>query len=153
MLLNCTYCGKKISYTDRYCPNCGSFNEQYSESKLDDFSLKERTTAGILGIFLGFIGIHNFYLKQKNKGLIKLILSLIGIIAFFISLAIMFSATIIDPVTNEVVIVNQSLAVISSLFMIPFFFLFIPMIIWGLFEAFYILISKNAIDGEGLKLK
>lgn len=34
--------------------------------------------AGLLGIFLGGFGIHNFYLGFTNKALIQLLVSLIG---------------------------------------------------------------------------
>ena len=39
---------------------------------------KDKTTAGILGILLGGLGVHKFYLGYTNEGLIMLLVSLIG---------------------------------------------------------------------------
>lgn len=40
--------------------------------------LKSRLIAGLLGIFLGGLGIHNFYLGNTQKGVIQIIVSLAG---------------------------------------------------------------------------
>jgi len=37
---------------------------------------KSKILAGLLGIFLGWLGIHNFYLGYTNKGVIQLILGI-----------------------------------------------------------------------------
>lgn len=39
-------------------------------------------TAGLLGIFLGGLGVHNFYLGFYTKAVIQLLLTLIGWIFF-----------------------------------------------------------------------
>lgn len=36
---------------------------------------KSKITAGLLGIFLGAFGIHNFYLGYKGKGLAQLLIT------------------------------------------------------------------------------
>ncbi len=41
---------------------------------------KSRTLAGILGIFFGIFGVHNFYLDYTSKAVIQLCVSLVGII-------------------------------------------------------------------------
>lgn len=38
---------------------------------------KSRSVAGILGILLGALGIHSFYLGDSSKGLMKLLISLL----------------------------------------------------------------------------
>lgn len=40
---------------------------------------KSKSTAGILGIVLGCLGVHNFYLGFIKKGVIQLILTCIGL--------------------------------------------------------------------------
>ncbi|MDR0500518.1 MAG: TM2 domain-containing protein [Coriobacteriales bacterium] len=40
---------------------------------------KDKLVAGLLGIFLGWIGIHKFYLGYKNEALIMLIVSILGL--------------------------------------------------------------------------
>jgi TM2 domain-containing membrane protein YozV len=39
---------------------------------------KDRIVAGLLGIFLGSLGIHKFYLGYRNEGLIMLLISIVG---------------------------------------------------------------------------
>ena len=40
---------------------------------------KSRTTAAVLAILLGTLGIHKFYLGQKIKGVLYLLFSMTGI--------------------------------------------------------------------------
>lgn len=40
-------------------------------------SEKSKVTAGLLGIFLGALGIHKFYLGYQKEGLIMLLVSLL----------------------------------------------------------------------------
>ncbi len=37
---------------------------------------KDKLTAGLLGIFLGALGIHKFYLGYKTEGIIMIVVSL-----------------------------------------------------------------------------
>ncbi len=39
-------------------------------------SSKDKVAAGLLGIFLGSLGIHKFYLGYKKEGIIMLVVSL-----------------------------------------------------------------------------
>ena len=52
----CKYCGKENDDTVKVCMHCG-------KSLLEDtqeYSPKKKKTAGLLGIFLGFVGAHRF---------------------------------------------------------------------------------------------
>jgi TM2 domain-containing membrane protein YozV len=40
------------------------------------YQQKDKMAAGLLGIFLGYLGIHNFYLGNTTKGIIQLVLTL-----------------------------------------------------------------------------
>ena len=42
------------------------------------YTPKSRMAAGLLGIFLGGLGIHNFYLGNTNRALIQLLVGLLG---------------------------------------------------------------------------
>lgn len=42
------------------------------------YSKKSKLAAGLLGIFLGGFGIHNFYLGYTNKAVIQLLLTVLG---------------------------------------------------------------------------
>ncbi|NLZ82461.1 MAG: zinc ribbon domain-containing protein [Clostridiales bacterium] len=56
-----------------YCRNCG--NEMDNNAT---FCVKCGVAAGLLGIFLGGLGIHNFYLGYQKKALIQLLVCIIG---------------------------------------------------------------------------
>lgn len=51
-------------------------------------STKSKTAAGLLGIFLGGLGIHNFYLGHTGKALAQLLISVLsfGLLAFISSI-------------------------------------------------------------------
>ena len=42
---------------------------------------KSKMAAGLLGIFLGSLGVHNFYLGYTGKAVAQLLLSIIGVFA------------------------------------------------------------------------
>jgi TM2 domain-containing membrane protein YozV len=76
----------------RFCGNCGNeLNEQQDvclvcgkDARLSD-NPKSKIAAGLLGLFFGTLGIHNFYLGYTVRGLIQLVLTIIGwSTAFFI---------------------------------------------------------------------
>jgi TM2 domain-containing membrane protein YozV len=56
------------------------------ELKRSDYDMKSRTTAGILGILLGGLGVHKFYLGKVGIGIVYLLFcwtsipSIIGLI-------------------------------------------------------------------------
>jgi TM2 domain-containing membrane protein YozV len=43
----------------------------------DGRPLKSKMTAGLLGIFLGAWGVHNFYLGNTNKGILQIVLTIV----------------------------------------------------------------------------
>lgn len=45
---------------------------------------KSKIAAGLLGIFLGTWGVHNFYLGKTGKGVAQLLLGTIGVLLFFL---------------------------------------------------------------------
>ena len=71
----CTNCGKEISAIDASCLHCGYQNKDQRQR----YTVKSRIVAGMLGIFVGGLGIHNFYLGYSSKGFIQLVLSILGI--------------------------------------------------------------------------
>ena len=81
----CPDCGVKVQSDKIYCQNCGAEIDSYTSicSKcgyhippkvVKTSSPKYKVTAGLLGIFLGGLGIHNFYLGYSSKGVIQLAL-------------------------------------------------------------------------------
>lgn len=45
---------------------------------------KSKLAAGLLGIFLGGLGIHNFYLGRTGKGIAQVLLGTVGILLLFL---------------------------------------------------------------------
>lgn len=52
---------------------------------------KEKTVAGLLGIFLGGYGVHNFYLGYTTKAIIQLCLAVLGILTSWLLIGIVFA--------------------------------------------------------------
>lgn len=86
----CSDCGTKMKSLQKHCQNCGAEIEpgtnicpacgfQIPPEVVKIVSPKYKITAGLLGIFLGGLGIHNFYLGYSSKGVIQLSLFFGGI--------------------------------------------------------------------------
>ena len=82
----CIMCGNKMEKDDKFCVNCGSdqkpttqqsTNNQSSQKVEVKQAEKSKIEAGILGIILGPIGIHNFYLGYTTKAIIQIIVTIL----------------------------------------------------------------------------
>lgn len=67
----CHGCGGTTEPNQVLCTKCGVALESASPEK-------SRLVAGLLGIFLGALGIHKFYLGYKNEGAVMLLVALVG---------------------------------------------------------------------------
>lgn len=91
----CVACGVAKGESSNYCPNCGSETNPQAvvcikcgvalsnkANKVDGIgnSEKSKTVAGVLAIFLGFFGIHEFYLGNNKKAIIRIIATAIAFI-------------------------------------------------------------------------
>ncbi len=76
----CKSCGEIIKKEAEICPKCG-VRQKSASSQRQKFasSQKDRMTAGILGILLGSLGIHKFYLGKNALGIIYLCFCWTGI--------------------------------------------------------------------------
>lgn len=95
----CTNCGVPVGQGMNYCNNCGNpvqpgqavcmscgFATGAAVKAPAIPGAKSRMAAGLLGIFLGAWGVHNFYLGYTGKAVAQLVLSIFGILsACFIS--------------------------------------------------------------------
>lgn len=87
----CVQCGMKKGIGNAYCPNCGSETASGAAICLKcgmalagaEGEGKSKLTAGLLGIFLGWLGIHNFYLGRTGRAVVQLLLGLftVGIVS------------------------------------------------------------------------
>lgn len=73
----CSNCGKKVNENQDVCLNCGVNLKK--NKKIDNVNGKSKITAGILGIFLGCFGVHNFYLGYNGKAIAQLLITLLSI--------------------------------------------------------------------------
>lgn len=83
----CQNCGQTTTPNQAVCTNCGVALQTVPAG----VEQKSKLVAGLLGIFLGSFGVHNFYLGRIAIGVIQLVLSLIGWImccCYFIGLII-----------------------------------------------------------------
>lgn len=102
----CKSCGKEIPEGQELCEECAtkstenvvesttvenntSSNETQAQEGTvvnntsninpnQDPNAKSKMAAGLLGIFLGSLGIHNFYLGYTTKAIIQLVVTLLG---------------------------------------------------------------------------
>ena len=84
----CNKCGKEIADSSAFCQFCGNqVNAPVTNQVIAEKEPKSQFIAILLCLFLGMIGIHDFYMDRYNAGICKiLILLLLGWlgIGFFI---------------------------------------------------------------------
>jgi hypothetical protein len=72
----CQKCG--TDYTSKFCPNCGSVNVGQptqvfiNNAAIPTFSPKSKWLAFLLCFFLGYLGVHRFYVGKIGTGIIYL---------------------------------------------------------------------------------
>lgn len=66
----CSNCGKETAPGANVCLNCGFAID--NTANIDPSTQKSKMTAGLLGIFLGGLGIHNFYLGFTSKAIAQI---------------------------------------------------------------------------------
>ena len=76
----CSKCGNPMEEDSKFCSKCGNGSEQANVGS--NSQGKSKIGAGLLGIFLGAFGVHNFYLGYTSKAVTQLLLTVIGWVAF-----------------------------------------------------------------------
>lgn len=73
----CSHCGAKLDDEAYVCIKCGVkvANDNTEKIRIEG---KSKLAAGLLAIFVGPLGIHNFYLGYNSKGVAQLLLSTVG---------------------------------------------------------------------------
>lgn len=82
----CVKCGVATGQGFNFCPNCGAQSVPGAvvctqcgialAQPVPVGEQKSKIAAGLLGIFLGGLGIHNFYLGFTGKAIAQIVLSL-----------------------------------------------------------------------------
>ena len=85
----CTNCGQELDNKASFCYNCGTkvggsskeetttHTTQNTNNNLS-YAPKSKIAAGLLGIFLGSFGVHNFYLGYNNKAVAQLLMTVLS---------------------------------------------------------------------------
>ena len=74
----CQNCGTQIEDSQTFCPGCGAQQTAgATNAAAGNPEAKSKMAAGLLGIFLGSIGIHNFYLGNTSRGVIQIVVTLV----------------------------------------------------------------------------
>ena len=71
-----------------YYPGAVPGQTPYQQPGVGYYDQKSKVAAGLLGIFLGSFGVHNFYLGYTNKAVGQLVGTIIGFILSFIVIGI-----------------------------------------------------------------
>lgn len=69
----CPNCGKPIDPNAAVCTSCGS-----ATAPAVTADSKSKLAAGLLGIFLGSLGVHNFYLGFTGKAVAQLLITVLS---------------------------------------------------------------------------
>lgn len=86
----CQNCGNPMNSADQaVCLNCGVANKPSAGA-----DAKSKMAAGLLGIFLGSFGVHNFYLGYTTKAIIQLVCTVVGILLSCIGVGVFIVAGI-----------------------------------------------------------
>ena len=126
----CVTCGAPTGCGERFCANCGCPLQPGAAicmscgvaTKTVVPGAKSKMAAGLLGIFLGAFGVHNFYLGYIGKAVTQLCLSAGSILLTIITCGV---AGVITP------------------------FIILGASIWGLIEGIMILCGSINTDAQG----
>ena len=73
----CQNCGTKLNEDQDVCLNCGKYVKNQKAANTNP-NAKSKLVAGLLGIFLGALGVHNFYLGYNGKATTQLLISILS---------------------------------------------------------------------------
>lgn len=106
----CTICGFKPLSGNNYCQNCGAETKEkqvicvkcgaelQNETNVPAYA-KNKVAAGVLGILLGALGVHKFYLGYINQGFVMLLVTIIGsILTLGLAAAVMGTIGLVEGI-------------------------------------------------------
>ncbi len=82
----CRNCGSEMSDNAAVCVKCGVALKGNGAAGTGVTGEKSKMIAGLLAIFLGHLGIHEFNLGEKKKGIAKIIATVICVFLFIIGI-------------------------------------------------------------------
>ena len=86
----CRNCGEPLPENAYVCVKCGVKveNDIYTNNINSSQNPKSKIAGGLLGIFLGCFGVHNFYLGYTGKAIAQLLITILscGFLSFVTSI-------------------------------------------------------------------
>ena len=73
----CSNCGQPLAPNAAVCMHCGVAVAPVAAAAPAGYQPKSKLTAGLLGLFLGAWGVHNFYLGNTNRGILQIVLTVV----------------------------------------------------------------------------
>jgi TM2 domain-containing membrane protein YozV len=70
-MLYCRACGSQMHVSAHACPGCGAAHQNQSQDA--SLSQKRILPAAILCFFLGFLGVHRFYVGKVGTGILQVL--------------------------------------------------------------------------------
>lgn len=128
----CPYCGTANPIEDNYKTNDVTSFIQASGTKETLYKSKSSKMSGLLCAFLGYFGVHNFYLGFKKKAIIELLISLVAIVGIGITLFLL-----VEPLKNILA------------FLIPFALVWLVYIV----RSFHYFNNDSLVDSTGELLR
>lgn len=97
----CPFCGKPTAAGAVVCTSCGmALNTAAAIAPGQE--QKSKVTAGLLGLFLGGMGIHNFYLGYIGRAVAQLVIYILAIVLTGCTAGILFPLALITPIWSLV---------------------------------------------------
>ena len=78
--MNCPYCDNQLPPNVTQCPACGA-SVQSPHSDESATPAKSRVAYIVLGLLLGWVGVHDFYAERSRSGVWHLVLFVVGCVS------------------------------------------------------------------------
>lgn len=102
----CENCGAQLKEGADVCVSCGKAIKKVNVAGTG----KSKVAAGLLALFFGTLGVHNFYLGYTGKAVAQLIITIIGWITMIIVIGwVLVSAVSIWALIEAIMIFSGSI--------------------------------------------
>lgn len=136
---HCPQCGAAVNPEAVVCVSCGR-SLAYDDKPQTESGAKSGIAAGLLGIFIGAVGAHNFYLGYYKKAVAQLLLSVLGLIFMILYVVALVTFSFAGIILAIFFILLGAACIAASS-------------IWALVEAIMLLCGAKKTDGKGNALK
>ena len=135
----CPFCGAQVTPEQKVCMNCGVDMVNYGA-----IAVKSKIAAGLLALFLGAYGVHNFYLGYYKKAGVQLGLVIFAYVAFF---------AFIIGMAGTGPYISDGAAMAFVVIVLLYIIILAGVGIWAFVEAILIFCGKINKDSKGRMLK